>query len=148
MVCASAIAPLSISDRRRSRGDPPLAAGLSFLLGPTLNQLSLLFVHRMRPYDAGITHLLIARSARSLVPLRSCRGDRRLRGSFSAARGAAARTLVLAATLLVIVSRVYIGTQYASDILGGTLTGVFGILLVRALFWQGTRADRLIAGIL
>src|SRR5260370_8806117 len=39
-----------------------IATGLSFLLGLALNQLILLFVYRMRPYDGGITHLLIARS--------------------------------------------------------------------------------------
>ena len=36
-----------------------VATGLSFLLGLALNQLILLFVHRMRPYDAGVTHLNI-----------------------------------------------------------------------------------------
>jgi hypothetical protein len=39
-----------------------VAAGFSFLLGLALNQPLLLFVHRVRPYDAGITHLLIERS--------------------------------------------------------------------------------------
>lgn len=36
--------------------------GLSFLLGLALNQLILLFVHRMRPYGGGVTHLLISPS--------------------------------------------------------------------------------------
>jgi hypothetical protein len=36
-----------------------IVAGLSFLLGLGLNQLILLFIHRLRPYDAGRTHLLI-----------------------------------------------------------------------------------------
>src|SRR5437879_3764864 len=40
-----------------------LAAGFSFLLGLALNQLILLFVHRIRPYDGGITNLIIERSA-------------------------------------------------------------------------------------
>jgi len=38
------------------------AAGLSFLVGVGLNQIILLFVHRVRPYDAGVTHLIISRS--------------------------------------------------------------------------------------
>jgi undecaprenyl-diphosphatase len=45
-----------------------VAAGLSFLLGLAFNQLILLFVHRMRPYDGGVTHLLIARSADPSFP--------------------------------------------------------------------------------
>lgn len=40
-----------------------VATGLSPLLGLALNQLILLVVHRMQPYDGGVTHLLIARSA-------------------------------------------------------------------------------------
>src|SRR4051812_46706201 len=45
-----------------------LAAGLSFLLGLAVNQLILMLVHRVRPYDAGVTHLLIARSADPSFP--------------------------------------------------------------------------------
>ena len=40
-----------------------VAAGLSFLIGLGLNQIILLFVHRVRPYDAGVSHLIIERSA-------------------------------------------------------------------------------------
>src|SRR5437868_15102627 len=32
-----------------------VSAGLAFLLGLAINQFILLFVHRMRPYDAGVT---------------------------------------------------------------------------------------------
>src|SRR5713101_6618935 len=39
-----------------------IAAGLSFLLGLGLNQVILLFVHRVRPYDAGVTHRIISKS--------------------------------------------------------------------------------------
>jgi undecaprenyl-diphosphatase len=38
------------------------AAGLSLLVGVALKQVILLFVHRIRPYDAGVTHLIISRS--------------------------------------------------------------------------------------
>src|SRR5713226_3085986 len=40
-----------------------VAAGFSFLLGLGLNQLVLLFVQRVRPYDANVTQLIIDRSA-------------------------------------------------------------------------------------
>jgi len=39
-----------------------VAAGLSFLLGLGFNQVILLFVQRIRPYDAHVTHLVISRS--------------------------------------------------------------------------------------
>src|SRR5258708_38833179 len=39
-----------------------IAAGLSFLTGLGLNQIILLFIHRVRPYDAGVSHLIISGS--------------------------------------------------------------------------------------
>ncbi len=45
-----------------------VASGLSFLLGLAINQVILLLVHRIRPYDAGISHLLIAPSADPSFP--------------------------------------------------------------------------------
>src|SRR6266446_3203534 len=39
-----------------------IAAGLSFLIGLGLNQIILLFVHRVRPYDAGVSPLIIAKT--------------------------------------------------------------------------------------
>jgi undecaprenyl-diphosphatase len=40
-----------------------VSAGLSFVIGLGLNQILLLFVHRIRPYDAGLTHLIISPSS-------------------------------------------------------------------------------------
>jgi undecaprenyl-diphosphatase len=40
-----------------------IAAGLSFLIGLGLNQIILLFIHRVRPYGPGISHLIISKSA-------------------------------------------------------------------------------------
>ena len=54
----------------------------------------------------------------------------------------------LAAAALVMVSRVYVGTHYVSDVLGGALTGTIAAMAVRAFYREGTRADRLITGIL
>jgi undecaprenyl-diphosphatase len=65
---------LAVAGQWWRKGDRPharhvlIAAGFSFLLGLALNQLILLFVHRMRPYDAGISHLLIAPSADPSFP--------------------------------------------------------------------------------
>lgn len=125
-----------------------VATGLSFLLGLAINQVILLLVHRIRPYDAGISHLLIAPSADPSFP-----------SDHATATFAVAAALLmhgmrrlglwfLAAAVLVSVSRVYIGTHYVIDVLGGALTGIIAAIAVRALYWEGTRADRLITRIL
>jgi undecaprenyl-diphosphatase len=38
--------------------------------------------------------------------------------------------------------------HYVSDVLGGALTGIAAALLVRVLYREGTRLDRLVTGIL
>jgi undecaprenyl-diphosphatase len=55
------------SDRPHNR-HVLVATGLSFLLGLAINQLILLVVHRARPYDGGISHLLISPSADPSFP--------------------------------------------------------------------------------
>lgn len=55
------------TDRRKTR-HALLAAGLAFLIGLGLNQIILLFDGRIRPCDAGITRLLIERSADPSFP--------------------------------------------------------------------------------
>ena len=125
-----------------------LAAGLSFLLGLALNQLLLLFVHRMRPYDGGVTHLLIERSTDFSFPSDHATASFAIAAAFLL-HGMPRRGFVfLAAAMLIIFSRVYVGTHYASDVLGGALTGVIGAGLVRAVFHEGTRVDRFATGIL
>jgi undecaprenyl-diphosphatase len=125
-----------------------LAAGFSFLLGLALNQLILLFVHRMRPYDAGITHLLIARSADPSFPSDHATATIAVAAAFLSHGMGRLGLWFLAAAVLVIFSRVYIGTHYVGDVLGGALTGIIAALFVRALYREGTRADRLITSIL
>ncbi|TJW42786.1 MAG: phosphatase PAP2 family protein [Mesorhizobium sp.] len=125
-----------------------LAAGFSFLLGLALNQLILLLVHRMRPYDAGVTHLLIAHSADPSFPSDHATATIAIAAAFLLHGMRRLGFWFLVAALLVTVSRVYIGTHYVSDVLGGALTGIVAALLVRALYREGTRADRLITSIL
>ena len=52
------------------------------------------------------------------------------------------------AALLVALSRVFIGTHYASDVLGGALTGAVAAMLVARLYQRGTRVDRFVTSVL
>ena len=124
-----------------------VAAGLSFLLGLAINQLILLLVHRVRPYDAGLTHLLIGRSADWSFPSDHATASIAVVAAF-ALHGLRRRALwLLALALVVCWSRIYVGTHYLTDILGGALTGIAGALAVKLIYCRDTAMDRLITGI-
>ncbi len=124
-----------------------VSAGLSFLLGLAINQLILLFVHRVRPYDAGITQLLIDRSADWSFPSDHATASIAVVAAF-ALHGLRRSTLTLFVLAMILCwSRIYVGTHYLSDILGGALTGVVAAIAVKLVYRQGTAFDRLITGI-
>ncbi|WP_348639937.1 phosphatase PAP2 family protein, partial [Mesorhizobium sp. M7A.F.Ca.US.001.04.1.1] len=125
-----------------------VACGLSFLLGLTLNQIVLLLVHRVRPYDAGVSHLLIARSADPSFP--SDHATASFAIVFSYVFNARVRKALwfFAAALLLVISRVYVGTHYVGDILGGIATALIAAGLVRIAYREGTRIDRWVTGLL
>jgi undecaprenyl-diphosphatase len=119
-----------------------LAAGFSFLLGLAINQLVLLFIHRVRPYDSGVTNLLIARSGDFSFPSDHATATFAIAAAFLL-HGMRRRGLgFLAAALLIAISRVYVGTHYASDVLGGALTGIIAAVVIRSVYQEGTRTDR------
>ncbi len=134
-------------DRAHSR-HVLVAAGFSFLLGLAVNQFILLFVHRIRPYDAGISHLLIAPSGDPSFPSDHATATFAIAAAFLLHSFRRMGLWFLAAAVLIAFSRVYIGTHYIGDILGGAATGIAAAVLVRALYREGTRIDRLITGIL
>ena len=125
-----------------------VCVGLSFLAGLTANQIILLFVHRVRPFDAGVSHLLIARSADWSFPSDHATAVAAVVAAFGIQRlhGRASAFGVLA--LLVCFSRVYVGTHYVTDILGGVAVGILAAHAVGLAYREGTRLDRFVTGIL
>jgi undecaprenyl-diphosphatase len=124
-----------------------VAAGLSFLLGLAINQVILLFVHRVRPYDAGVTQLLIDPSADWSFPSDHATAAIAVVAAF-ALHGLHRRALALLVLALIVCwSRIYIGTHYLTDILGGALTGLAAAIAVKLAYRPGTKLDRLITGI-
>lgn len=107
-----------------------LEAGFAFLLGLAVNQMILIFVSRLRPYDAGLTHLIIAPSADSSFPSDHATAAAAIVASM-ALNARQTRSLVLSVPVaLLMVSRVYVGTHYVSDVIGGMGTGWLAALLV------------------
>ncbi|RFC63838.1 phosphatase PAP2 family protein [Mesorhizobium denitrificans] len=125
-----------------------VGAGLSFLLGLALNQFILLFVHRMRPYDGGITHLLIAPSADPSFPSDHATASFAIAAAFLLHGMRRAGFGIAAAAGLIAFSRIYLGTHYVTDVLGGALTGILAAIIVRAAYRENTRIDRWVTGIL
>jgi undecaprenyl-diphosphatase len=125
-----------------------ICAGLSFLAGLAVNQIILLFVHRIRPFDAGVSHLLIARSADWSFPSDHATAMAAVVASFGIQRlhGRASAFGVLA--LLVCFSRVFVGTHYVADILGGVTVGFLAAHGVALAYREGTRLDLFLTGIL
>lgn len=125
-----------------------VACSLSFLLGLALNQVILLLVHRIRPYDAGVSHLLIARSADPSFPSDHATASFAIVFSYLFSARIRKALLFFAGALLVVFSRVYVGTHYVGDILGGVATALVAAGLVQTAYREGTRIDRWVTGIL
>jgi len=125
-----------------------VAAGLSFLIGLGLNQIILLFVHRVRPYDAGLTHLIVSRSGDWSFPSDHATASLAIVTAFLLHRIWRRAFILLAGALLICLSRVYVGTHYASDVLGGAATGIVAAVAIRSIYGEGTWADRFITSIL
>src|SRR6202158_1365529 len=125
-----------------------IAAGLSFAIGLGLNQIILLFVQRVRPYDAGISHLIISKSPDWSFPSDHATASIAIVAAF-ALHGLPPRTLLLGPSAFVIFwARLFAGTHHLTDVLGGSVTGVVAAIPVWVFHREGSRLDRLAAGIL
>jgi undecaprenyl-diphosphatase len=102
----------------------------------------------MRPYDSGITHLLIGPSSDYSFPSDHATATFAIAGAFLLHGKRGCGIAFLIAALLVAFSRVYVGTHYASDVFGGAVTGIIAAASVRMIYREGTRADRYLTKIL
>lgn len=121
-----------------------VSAGLTFLIGLGLNQIILLFVQRIRPYDADITHLLVPPSADWSFPSDHATASLAIVAAF-ALHGLARRTILLGLmAFLVCWSRIYVGTHYVSDVIGGGVTALLAALTVAVFYREGSKIDRFV----
>jgi undecaprenyl-diphosphatase len=125
-----------------------IAAGLSFLIGLGLNQIILLFVQRVRPYDVGVSHLIISKSADWSFPSDHATASIAIVAAFALHRLPRRTLLFGLLASLICWSRIFVGTHYLTDVLGGGLTGVVAAMLVWIFYPEGSRLDRIATGIL
>jgi undecaprenyl-diphosphatase len=124
-----------------------VAAGLSFVIGLGLNQIILLFIHRIRPYDAGLTHLVISPSSDWSFPSDHATASFAIAASFLFHRVWRRGLLISAIAALICLSRVYVGTHYLTDIAGGIATAFAATFVVWLGYRKDTWADRFITGL-
>lgn len=125
-----------------------LASGLSFLLGLAINQCIILFIHRIRPYDAGITHLIVAPNTDWSFPSDHATAAMSIVAAYALQRLPRRALALFVLAFLICLSRVYVGIHYATDVIGGTATGIAAAVVVRLAFREGSRLDKFGTGIL
>lgn len=124
-----------------------ISAGLTFLIGLGMNQIILLFVHRIRPYEADITHLLVPPSADWSFPSDHATASLAIVAAFALHRLARRTILLGLMAFLVCWSRIYVGTHYISDVIGGGMTALLAALAVAAFYREGSKIDRFVTRI-
>src|SRR5712692_4460685 len=105
-------------------------------------------VVRADPVDAGVSHLIISKSPDWSFPSDHATASIAIVAAF-ALHGLARRTLLFGLlALLICWSRVFVGTHYLADVIGGSFTGVVAAMLVWVFYREGSRLDRFATGIL
>jgi undecaprenyl-diphosphatase len=124
-----------------------IVSGASVALGLALNQIVLMGVHRVRPYDAGVSHLIVAASKDPSFP--SDHATLAFAVAFTLLGAGAKRgwAFLIAAALLSF-SRVFVGTHYFSDTIGGALTGAVAAVICLALIRPESRFTRMVTSVL
>ncbi len=124
-----------------------IEAALASLAALALNQVILLFVHRLRPYDAGVTHLIAARSGDWSFPSDHATVVFAIAATFALSNERNRAVAFLIAAFVISWSRVFIGTHYLSDVLGGGVIGIGVAIVVTTLYPKGSRIDRWLTGL-
>lgn len=105
-------------------------------------------MQRIRPYDAHITHLIVDRSVDFSFPSDHATASFAIAAAFLLHRLPKRGFIFFAVAVLLAMSRVYVGTHYVSDVLGGAVTGIVAAVLVRVAYREGSKLDCLVTDLL
>ncbi len=119
-----------------------LKAGLTFLLGLGWAQVMLLSIHRLRPYDAGISHLIVPSTVDWSFP--SDHAIASMGIVFAYALNGFRREAVLFFILatLICLSRIVVGMHYFSDVLGGAGVALLAAFAVNTFYPRDSKLDQ------
>lgn len=125
-----------------------ISAALTLISGLLVNQFVLLFITRARPYTEGLTHLLIEPSLDPSFPSDHATGAVAIAVTFFFHGHKKIGIVFALGALLVMFSRVYVGTHYVSDVLGGLVTALIAGLFVSRFHFQQSLLNRCLTRIL
>jgi len=118
-------------------------AGGALVLGLCMAELMLLFIHRQKPYDAGISHLIISPTPDGSFPSDYAIAATSIAFIFLFNRVAPVWTTILGAmAVLICLSRIYVGMHYVSDVLGGVAVGLLAALIVNWAYPHDSELER------
>ena len=119
-----------------------IIAGLTFLLGLLIAQVILLFIHRIRPYDAGVSHLIIDKTVDWSFPSDHAIASTSIAFAFLLNGFRKHALAFFCAAALLCFSRIYVGMHYGSDILGGAGVALFTAFAVNRFYPRGSKLDQ------
>jgi undecaprenyl-diphosphatase len=125
-----------------------IATGLAFVLGQAINQVILLGIHRIRPYDTGLTHLIVEKSADWSFPSDHATAAASIAATFAILAWRKQKICFALAAIIICWSRVYVGTHYISDVIAGSLTAIAAALIVTRIYKSSSRINQMLIGIL
>jgi undecaprenyl-diphosphatase len=146
MVPAIAVRWFWHGDRDRDR-HIVISCGAAVALALGLNQIILMFFDRVRPYDQGLSRLIVDKSADPSFPSDHATLAFAIAAMLILKKDRFA-PLCLAAAVLVGLARVFVGVHFLTDVLGGFATATAAATLVRLIYKPGSWLNRRLIAIL
>jgi len=121
-----------------------ISCGLAVAAGLVLNQGILHLVSRVRPYDLGVTHLIVEKSADPSFPSDHATVVFAIAFMLIVLRDRFAIPYLIIATVVAL-ARVFVGVHFFSDVVGGSMTAIIGTVVVRILYKSNSRLNNFLS---